>query len=361
MFLGERLYSLRLVSRSDVRAALHQQHLHGGRIGTQLVQLRSLTLDQLSTALGAHLAVPAIVSGEFEAITPDVVERVPRALAEKHTAVPVSLKASGTLVVAMLDPRSLGAIDDLERAAGARIVACVAPELRLRYWLERLYGVARSPELLRAAEAGAPAAGERRKRIPSVPPLSPRDQAQLLPSLAGGGEEVEITVSSAQRSEDGQAAADRLSQAASGEQVADAVASYLALTPHGGLLFRVRPDVALFWRAAGQLDVPSAKLVAVPLSLPTAFRTACQTRKTFRGQPPEAGREWHQRLSALFGVGAPHEIVVVPVVTAGRPIALLYVESGPDGPLADVQIADLEGLAEAISAGLQRRFSAASR
>ena len=47
----------------------------------------------------------------------------------------------------------------------------------------------------------------------------------------------------------------------------------------------------------------------------------------------------------------------LPAGSSGRVIALLYVESGPEGPLADVQIADLEGLAEAISAGLQRRFA----
>jgi GAF domain-containing protein len=101
-----------------------------------------------------------------------------------------------------------------------------------------------------------------------------------------------------------------------------------------------------------------AHLIAVPLGLPTAFRTACETGATFRGQPPAAGRSWHDRLCTLLGQPPAREVVVVPVMGAQRPLALIYAHSSGKSSLSGELVGDLEAIAEAISAALARRAAA---
>jgi hypothetical protein len=388
MRIGERLLQLRLIRKADLAEALQAQVLYGGRIGTCLVQSGAIELDPLATALGAHLSVPAALQAQFELATPEVLERLPRELAERFLAVPLATRPSGTLVVAMVDPKGLGAIDALEKAVRARVQVCVAPELRVRYWLERHYGIERDNRFLRGAELDtqrddtpgtSPGPGsERRRYIPSQPPPSPQEAsnarlgriATVKRAVPGGGGVVEvsrdelqldITVDARRRTGAAEAAIAKITDAADGEVIGEAVTDFLGTAAGGGLLLTVRPEMALGWRAAGAIDPHVAHLIAVPLGLPTAFRTACETGATFRGQPPPTGRSWHDRLSTLLGQPPAREVVVVPVMGAQRPLALIYAQSNGSASLTGELVGDLEAIAEAISAALARRAAAANR
>jgi Type II secretion system (T2SS), protein E, N-terminal domain len=377
MRIGERLLQLRLIRKADLAEALQAQALHGGRIGTCLVQSGAIELDPLATALGAHLAVPAALQAQFEAATPEVLARLPRVFAERYLAVPLTTRPSGTLVIAMVDPKSLGAIDALEKVVGARVQVCVAPELRIRYWLERHYGIERDNRFLRGPEleherADSAAWSERRRYIPITPaPLPAETSSARLGRIAtvkrpaepepADELQLEITVDARRRSGAAAAAIAKIDGAADGDVIGEAVADFLAGAAGGGLLLTVRPEMALGWRAAGPIDPHVAHLIAVPLGLPTAFRTACETGTTFRGQPPAAGRAWHDRLCTLLGQPPAREVVVVPVMGAQRPLALIYAHSTGGSVLTGELVGDLEAVGEAISAALARRAAAATR
>ncbi len=379
MRIGERLLQLRLIRKADLAEALQAQALYGGRIGTCLVQSGAIELDPLATALGAHLAVPAALQAQFEAAAPEVLARLPRTLAERYLAVPLATRPSGTLVVAMVDPKALGAIDALEKAVSARVQVCVAPELRVRYWLERHYGIDRDNRFLRGAELehgrDDPSPGsERRRYIPSTPAPLPTEAsnarlgriATVKRAVASAPEasddlQLDITVDARRRTDAAARAIAIIDGAADGDEIGAAVADFLAGAAGGGLLLTVRPEMALGWRAAGPIDPHVAHLIAVPLGLPTAFRTACETGATFRGQPPAAGRSWHDRLCTLLGQPPAREVVVVPVMGAQRPLALIYAHTTGSASLTHELVGDLEAVAEAISAALARRAAAATR
>ncbi len=384
MRIGERLLQLRLIKRADLAEALQAQALYGARLGTCLVQSGALDLDQLATALGAHLSVPAALQAQFESAPIPVLARLTNELAARYLAIPLATRTSGTLVIAMVDPKALGAIDALERAVGARVQVCVAPELRIRYWLERHYGIQRENRFLRAgsddagpvagpaeAEAEGEGGAERRRYIASAPaPLPAETRSQLgriatvkraaVPALLEADElHFDITVDARRRSEAAERAIARIDAAKTadtiGDTIADAVADFLAGAAGGGLLLMVRPEIALGWRAAGPIDPHVATLIAVPLALPTAFRTACETGTTFCGQPPAAGRAWHDRLCGLIGQPPAREVLVVPVLGGQRVLALIYAHATGDQTLAGDLVGDLEALAEAISKALVRR------
>jgi GAF domain-containing protein len=173
--------------------------------------------------------------------------------------------------------------------------------------------------------------------------------------------QLDITVDARRRTDAAEAAIQKIAEAPDGELIGEAVADFLGVAAGGGLLLTVRPEMALGWRAAGNIDPHVAHLIAVPLGLPTAFRTACETGATFRGQPPPAGRSWHDRLCTLLGQPPAREVVVVPVMGAQRPLALIYAQSNGAASLTHELVGDIEAVAEAISAALAKRAAAASR
>jgi hypothetical protein len=368
MLLGERLHELRLVRRAHLGEALQAQHLHGGRLGTNLVQLGHLELDALATALGAHLSVPVAVESQFAAVRERVLARLPADVAARVGAVPVNETKAGTLIVAMLDPRDHDALAAIERAVGGRIQACVAPELRIAYWLEKHYGVPRDPRFLRGDVGEVPVAErarERRRTIPPVPPLEPKEQAQrlgrittikrVLPQRAPTDDlELDITVDARRRSPAAEAGLARLASARMSDDLAHALCDYLAGAVGCGFILMVRGQAALTWRAAPPLDAKTASLIAVPLDLPTAFRVACETGTTFHGQPPEKARAWHDRLVGMLGHKPPRDLVIVPIHAGERVLALIYAHMNERDFVPPQVLGDLEALAEGVSAALVR-------
>ena len=118
--------------------------LYGGRLGTNLVDLDFVTLDELATALAQlHDMVPAL-SPHFERCDVEVQERLPPEFAAMHMAVPIGYLADGTSRIAVATPGPL-AVDVMERLAVylgcevSQIILAIAGELRLRFYLCLLY------------------------------------------------------------------------------------------------------------------------------------------------------------------------------------------------------------------------------
>jgi hypothetical protein len=364
MLLGDRLLQLRLTRRAPLGEALQAQHIQGGRLGTNLVQLGHLDLDGLATALGAHHSVAVAVESQFEAVRAKVLARLPREVAEACLAVPVNETAAGTLVVAMMDPRDRDKLAAIEHAVGGRVQACVAPELRVRYWLEKHYSVPRPPRYLRADPGQPPSPdGERRRTIPALPAPAPGESRlgrittvkRVLPDRPPADDlELDITVDARRRSPEATTALARLEEARGADAIAQVVVDYLAASVGCGLLLVVRGDVALTWRAAPPIDPAQAGRLAIGLDLPTAFRVACETGATFRGQPPEAGRAWHERLVQHLGQRPPLDLAIVPIRGPEHVLALIYVHMGPREPVPQQIVGDLEALAETVARLLGR-------
>lgn len=378
MKLGERLVGLGQVTREQVAEALKAQSLYGARLGTHLVQLGAIELDPLTHALGAHLEMPVATQAELEAVRGDVLARLSAALAEAHLAVPLAARPSGFLV-AMVDPTDLVAVAALERALDGRVQPAVVPELRLRYWLEKHYGIARENRFLRAfiGDSGNPGSERRRYittspqlSLPTAPSLSLDTQARLgriIPvkraapqaaPVAPPPEEddlgLDITVDARRRSQPAAAAIGAIEQAVTGEHIADAVVSYFVEVGEPGLLLRVHGQYALGWRGAPPVPEHVVGQITIPLELPTALRTAVELGATFRGVPPAETRTWHDRLGALLTVGSPREVLAVPVGGVGGVRALIFAQTA-DRPLGDGLVADLEAIGAAISTVLDRR------
>src|SRR6478609_7173250 len=92
MKLGTMLLRDGVISLDQLEAALRAQVLFGGKLGTNLVELGHLTLDQLALYLGRTLGVPAATQEHFESADPAAISMLPRALAERHVVFAISVE-----------------------------------------------------------------------------------------------------------------------------------------------------------------------------------------------------------------------------------------------------------------------------
>jgi hypothetical protein len=150
--LGEMLVEDGLLSTEQVAEGLRAQVMWGGRIGTNLVELGYISLDELTQALGRLHGLPAALRSHFAKADPALQKRLSPRLAGKHACVPL-VRAGKRVVVASLGPLTPAAQAAIGNELGVKpdlLVQAIAAELRIRYQLEKLYRVERDPRFLRA-------------------------------------------------------------------------------------------------------------------------------------------------------------------------------------------------------------------
>ncbi|MEZ4368613.1 MAG: hypothetical protein R2939_20385 [Kofleriaceae bacterium] len=205
MKLGELLVRLGRITAAQLEAALKSQVMYGGRLGTNVVEVSNIDLDDLAQAIGRQHQCPAALQAHFEQSDPELQARFKRFLAARWECVPLARLAddSGRIAIALAEPVPAHAMQEIAEALGTRpeqLVVGLAAELRIRYHLERVYGIDREPRFLRVRGGQLP-------EIPAVPDGAsgsdadleiPLDEADLVeepataevpdeaPGLAGG-------------------------------------------------------------------------------------------------------------------------------------------------------------------------------
>ena len=132
------------VTETQLNKAIEQQRHDGGRIGTVLVEMGIIDLDTLTVYLGLELGIPIATGATMDRAKRSAVRLLSPEQATRFRCVPIVVQ-DRQLIAAIDDPHDLVALDDLTRVTGYRIIPRVAPEIRIFYYLERYYGVARPP------------------------------------------------------------------------------------------------------------------------------------------------------------------------------------------------------------------------
>lgn len=149
--LGQLLREDGLLSAQDLDKALSAQLICGGKIGTSLIELEMVPIDQVSCHLAAQFNLPEATPQLLDQATQEVLSLVPQELCSRYKVVPLRLEGR-LLLLAMLNPTDLAQVDELSFVTGLRIQPMVAPELRLYYLLERYFGLERPSRYLRVPE-----------------------------------------------------------------------------------------------------------------------------------------------------------------------------------------------------------------
>lgn len=168
--LGQLLVRADLVSENNLARALGVQNFAGGRIGTLLLERGSVSEDDLGKTLAAQHAVEYVPWKFLADIAPIVIAALPAKFAIKHAAVPYD-RSESAIKLALRDPADLRILDELFFVTGRKIIAGVAPEVRIYQALEKYYGERRTPRYAILAEKlSRPSRGTRNSASAHPPP-----------------------------------------------------------------------------------------------------------------------------------------------------------------------------------------------
>ncbi|GEL68364.1 general secretion pathway protein GspE [Myxococcus virescens] len=191
MRLGEQLLKDGLVTAEGLEEALEAQVVHGGRLGTNLVELGLLSEVDLAKSLG-KVHNSAFASGEMVP-DPKAMELVSSNHADDKEYLPMRVDAT-RLSIAVVNPHDFATLDAIAFKTGKRVVPVVIPEFRMNQLLRR-YCKAFRP--LRAIDMNAvrprPSAGsqaELAKAAETPPDLMSEEEFQSVyaSALRGGAD-----------------------------------------------------------------------------------------------------------------------------------------------------------------------------
>ena len=347
MKLGTLLLRNAAIGLSQLEAALRNQVLYGGRLGTNLVELGYIDLELLSAYLAELSGYPIATPTLLDQADPGLIERLGSDDAHRLRAIPLGYLGEGTssVAVALVEPGEALAVEQIAARLGAEVTPYVVPELRGLYYLEKLFGLPRRARFVRAARPADPAAaeqGERRRTQPAagmvMPPaltLEPRRRRETTdaPLLVAAAANPVFALSYG-------AACERIDSAANRDRIADTFVGYAEGRCDALVVFLIRDGNALGWRswvaAPTVLKRPIEEL-SLPLGGASALQSAHDAGQPFVGSPPSAARPVEKQLwAALATHPEPFAVLVVPVLVKQRAVNLIYAHvasSAPPGQL----------------------------
>ena len=123
--IGEILVGKGLITREQLNNVLEKQKETPKRLGEILVDDGILTQDELNRALAERLGVEHIGLAEYN-VDSLATNMIPEKLARRYGAIPIKFLDENTLLVAMVDPTNVFAIDDLRMMTGYDIKPAIS-------------------------------------------------------------------------------------------------------------------------------------------------------------------------------------------------------------------------------------------
>jgi MshEN domain len=287
MKLGEALVKESLITREQLKLALERQVIFGGRIGTNIVELGILKEKELSTFLGKFFRVPAADAALLSSADEETIACVGRELAEKYRVVPFK-KERNRLHVAMLDPRSMAAIDELRFITGYDIIPYAVSELRLLHALEKYYGVERDLRYI---------------------------------GTFGNSEEEQKKTTAEAHKEQMNKVKEEFADAREKEEIIGLLLNESRRISSRAAIFILKGDRLKGWKGRG-LNVDNADLAVAPRSL---FSDVIGRKSHYRG--PLLRIPENEPLISILS-GTPQDCLMAPVMIRDKVIGLLYVDNG---------------------------------
>src|SRR3954469_11045737 len=135
--LADVIVDLGFVSRGEMDEALDRASANGSSAERLLVGDGTLSDDQLARAVAERFGLDHLDLGAYR-VDPDAAKLVTPAAVRRYQAVPVSFSGDRTLLVAMVDPANVLAVDDIAVMTGYEVRPAVAPPAAIERLLERL-------------------------------------------------------------------------------------------------------------------------------------------------------------------------------------------------------------------------------
>lgn len=135
---GEMLLRDNLISPLQYKRAVEGARANGTSVGAELQKIGAITdEDQVAQFIAKRFGVPSISLSDFE-IDAEVRSLIPKELVIRHQVVPIN-RSGSTLIVAMVDPSDVFAIDDIKFVTKFNIDVVVASASSIANAIEQYY------------------------------------------------------------------------------------------------------------------------------------------------------------------------------------------------------------------------------
>jgi twitching motility protein PilT len=123
--LGELLIEQDLINSLQLKEALKRQSQVGGQIGSVLVELGFITTETLLNFLSQQLGIPSVNLFNID-ISPDILKMMPIDKIKSMKVLPISIDEN-SITLAMVNPRDMLSISDIEFSLGRKVHPVVVP------------------------------------------------------------------------------------------------------------------------------------------------------------------------------------------------------------------------------------------
>ncbi len=137
--LGEMLVERGVINYSQLNEALGVQKKRGERLACILVELGIMTEDGIADFLSKELGIPRVKPAELNNLDITIKDIIPENIIRRELVLPIN-RHNNTLVVAMVDPLNVIAIDELSSRTGTFIKTVIATESEIKHAIEKYYG-----------------------------------------------------------------------------------------------------------------------------------------------------------------------------------------------------------------------------
>ena len=410
MKLGEMLVRDGRLTESQLESALKFQARDGGRIGTVLFEHGFIDLEALTVYLGLELGIPIATGAMLERAKRAAVRLLQPQIAFKYKCVPLVVQ-DRQLIAAIEDPHDFATLEALNSITGYRVLPRVAPEVRLYYYIERYYGVARPARFVKFADTargdeGAVDAGLPAPPLPGLPPVPatlvtapgprPRLRSMKMAKMFDESEALELDAEDLIDSLDADDAAPaetapitktepvsspgiavprtrstipppilvqplsadvamrELATATDRNRIVEALLGYAASTFEASVVFTVRDNLAFGWKALGVPGYAHIEHVLIPLEAPSVLQSALASENgVFHGAlTPSTVTSY---LYKVLGCSEPMHVSAGSITIGKRVVNLLY---GHGKELSPIQIGVLGQVCKSAAEAYTRLIAA---
>ena len=397
---GQYLARVGAVSREALCEATEALVIVGGRLGTNLVDLGCLEVEELDRQLARFLDVPLPSQEWIESPDREALVAVPARTLRRFFILPLKIE-KGVLHVAMADPGRPDVVDELGFSTGLALRPYVLSEAHLAYLRERHLGLgrprrfaslapgwAKPPAAPAPAEDARPSPGPeeasalRFREMHGLRPVEGSDLidretfAALFDSTFAGARDSEAEppelelLTPADPEPDPESPADdepppgpgelaeleeRLATVSDRDELVACALRIASAHAETAALFLVHRGNVQGFRAVGGTIAECIEGVFLPVSAPSVFAAVASGGWAYRGAPPKGGID--APLLRMLGRNEARDVAVLPVRVGERVLSLLYVDNGPRR-LANTSIAALVALAGCIGKAYARMLLA---
>jgi hypothetical protein len=395
MRLGEMLVRDGRLTDAQLKAALAAQAKDGGRLGTVLFEMGLVDLEALTVYLGLELGIPIATGAMLERSKSPARKLLQPSQAFKFKCVPIVVQ-DRQLIAAVEDPHDFATLEALSRHTGYRVLPRVAPEVRIYYYIEQYYRVARPARFTKFGDSPRGDASTSDPALPSPPlpglppvpaaPVSapgpaPRLRSAKVAQMFDESESLELDAEDLIETLDAEdaipltdvihpgaprpsrtttpppmvpMALDRpitpmradeaiiaLAGVADRDRMIDVLLGYAAAAFQGAVLFAVREQMAFGWKAVGELPGRAfVEHVLLPLEAPSIVQAAVASESgVFHG--PVSPSTVNTYLFKVLGVAEPATATAA-VITIGKRVVNVLYGHGPE--LTPLQLDELHEL-----------------